>query len=267
MARYILTLGLLALLAGAAEPPYQSKGDQKRKYRFADAGTDMPYRLYVPKSWEKGNKLPLVVVLHGAGINENGPFDRAPVLFSGVVQREAEDHSFIVVSPLGYSDHGGFGAVVPLSAPGQPTLTRAQADRMARLSEKDVLNVIDRVTMEYGVDPLRIYLTGNEMGMIGALHLTQKYPGRWAAIALSGGGARPGTFDYVRVRPLPAAIFIRGDKDTKLPIEDTRALCEGFRKQGADSRFLLVKGGTQKSTWYLALADIFEFFDEHRPPR
>jgi predicted peptidase len=134
---------------------------------------------------------------------------------------------------------------------------------MARLSEKDVLNVIDRVTTEYGADPRRTYLMGNSMGMFGTLHLAQKYPGRWAAIAPSGGGARPGSFDFARARPVPAAIFVRGDRDTKLPIEDTRALCEGFRKQGADVKFLLVKGGTQKSTWYLALADIFEFFDQH----
>jgi predicted peptidase len=257
----------IAWAAAPADPLYQSKGDQRRTYHFDEAGKDMPYRLYVPKSWEKGRKLPLVVILHGAGMDENGPFDRAPADLADIVQRQAEAHGFIVVSPLGYSDHGGFGASVPLTAPGQPAITQEEADRRARLSEKDVFLVIARVTDEYGADPDRTYLMGNSMGMFGTLHLARKYPDRWAAIAPSGGGMRPAQFDCQQVKGLPAAIFLRGDRDDRVPIEDTRKLSEGFQKQGVDTRFLLVKGGTHSSTWYLALPDVFNFFAQHQQHR
>jgi predicted peptidase len=46
-------------------------GDQQRHYYFKDAGREMPYRLYVPKSYSHRVKTPLVVALHGFGGNHD----------------------------------------------------------------------------------------------------------------------------------------------------------------------------------------------------
>ena len=56
-------------------PQRRAKGDQHRTYYFAAAKTDMAYRLYVPGTWDGQSKLPLIVMLHGAGADENSYMD------------------------------------------------------------------------------------------------------------------------------------------------------------------------------------------------
>ncbi|MEO8100050.1 MAG: hypothetical protein ABI811_20285 [Acidobacteriota bacterium] len=46
-------------------------GDQQRHYYFTDAKQEMPYHLYVPKSYKPGTKMPLVVALHGYNGNHD----------------------------------------------------------------------------------------------------------------------------------------------------------------------------------------------------
>src|SRR5450755_1569047 len=58
-----------------AAPQQRAKGDQHRTYNFPAAKTEMPYRLYVPLTWDGLSKLPLIVMLHGAGADENRYLD------------------------------------------------------------------------------------------------------------------------------------------------------------------------------------------------
>src|SRR5262249_13623047 len=52
-------------------PQWRAKGDQHRTYRFPATNADMPYRIAVPSAWDGKSSLPLVLMLHGAGSNEN----------------------------------------------------------------------------------------------------------------------------------------------------------------------------------------------------
>lgn len=63
-------------LAAPAAPEWRAKGDLHRKYWFAAAAADMPYRPYIPSSWNGKSQLPLIVMLHGVGNDENGYMDR-----------------------------------------------------------------------------------------------------------------------------------------------------------------------------------------------
>ena len=74
-------------------------GDQDRHYYFAEAKQEMPYHLYVPKSYKPGTKMPLVVALHGYGGNQ----DYFSVLVKDLPEL-LEKHGFIFVAPLGYSE-------------------------------------------------------------------------------------------------------------------------------------------------------------------
>ncbi len=60
----------------AADPLYQAKGDHARTYVHPDAKEPQPYRIFVPSMWEPGRALPMVVILHGGGSNQNTPFER-----------------------------------------------------------------------------------------------------------------------------------------------------------------------------------------------
>ena len=50
-------------------------GDQQRHYFFDAAGRDMPYRLYVPRSYDPRAGAPLIVALHGYGGDQNYFFE------------------------------------------------------------------------------------------------------------------------------------------------------------------------------------------------
>jgi type 1 glutamine amidotransferase len=162
-------------------------GDRTRRYHFADAGRDVPYRLYVPPTWTPSQHLPLVVVLHADGRDQNGPFEDAPAALTGVLVREADRHGFVVVSPAGVGGSFGEG-----------------------LGEKDVTNVLELVARDYQLDLHRVYLTGNPEG---TLHLAEKYSHLWAAVAPAGGVADSDP----RLKNIPGVRVVRGDWYAELP--------------------------------------------------
>ncbi len=62
-------------LSGSRNPQLRAKGDQHRTYDFPAAKKAMPYRLYVPTTWDGQSRLPLIVMLHGGGSDENRYMD------------------------------------------------------------------------------------------------------------------------------------------------------------------------------------------------
>src|SRR6188508_435709 len=154
-------------LAQQAQTP-GATGDQQRHYFFNAAGKEMPYRLYVPRSYDPNIGAPLIVALHGYGGNQNYFFDivnELPAL--------CEQYGIIFAAPMGFATDGWYGA--PLSIPGAaprsgggatPTTGRGtdEETRYRALSEQDVLNVLAIVKREYKIDSGRTYLMGHSMG-------------------------------------------------------------------------------------------------------
>src|SRR5690606_8070987 len=50
--------------APSAAPPV---GDQHAEYVFPPTGETLPYRFYVPTTWDRESALPILLFLHGAG--------------------------------------------------------------------------------------------------------------------------------------------------------------------------------------------------------
>ena len=99
-------------LAAPRDPQWQAQGDQRRTYRFPGAGVEIPYRLYVPTTWDGKSKLPLVLMLHGAGSNESRYLDQN----NKQLLQLAEQHGYLLVSPLGYGPMGAYGTCLRLPA-------------------------------------------------------------------------------------------------------------------------------------------------------
>ncbi|HXE65119.1 MAG TPA: hypothetical protein VN519_16365 [Bryobacteraceae bacterium] len=161
------------------------KGPQHRTYNFPAANKSMPYRLYVPTTWDGQSKLSLVVLLHGAGADENRYVD----MNNKQVERLAEQHGYVVVSPLGYSPMGAYGTPLRLPAVfGQPDVAAKQraavtpeAEHTLELSEQDVINVLEIVLNEYPINRASVFLTGHSMGSGGVWYLGAKYSKYWRA--------------------------------------------------------------------------------------
>src|SRR4051812_25326189 len=77
----------------------RATGDQRRQYVFAPTGQSLPYRLFVPPTWDGKTSLPIILMLHGGGANENTYMDMS----GGLLPKLAAQHGYIVVSPLGFT--------------------------------------------------------------------------------------------------------------------------------------------------------------------
>ena len=102
VATCLCALIALNLTISAQAPPARGTGDQRRQYVFAPTGQPMPYRIYVPTTWDGKASLPIILMLHGAGADEGTYLDQA----DGLLMKLAERHGYIVVSPLGFTPLG-----------------------------------------------------------------------------------------------------------------------------------------------------------------
>jgi len=258
------------LIISAQAPPARATGNQHRDYVFSPTGQRMPYRVYVPNTWDGKASLPILLMLHGAGANENTYMDQA----NGLLMKLAEQHGFIVVSPIGFTPLGAYGNPLRLPAVfGQTTAAASQRaavtavrQRELDLSELEVITALEVVTEEYGADRTRTFLAGHSMGSGGVWHLAARYPERWRAVApMSGPFVDAATYPFDRIKRLP--IFMTEGTGATPSLEGSRALARYLREGGFAFDYLEVDGdhgGMVPMVW----PRIFEFFARlsHTPP-
>ena len=244
----------------------RATGDQQRQYLFAPTGQQMPYRLYVPKTWDGRSALPIVLFLHGAGANERTYLDIA----DGMLRNLAEKHGYIVVSPLGFAPLGAYGNPLRLPAVfGESTVAQSQIAaltpqkrRELTLSELEVITALEVVTEEYGADRSRTYLAGHSMGSGGVWHLAARYPDRWRAIApMSGPFVEAKTYPFELIRPLP--IFMTEGTGATPSLAGSRAMAMFMREQKFDFQYVEVDGN-HGSMVPMVWPAVFDFFDANR---
>jgi len=259
-----LTLALACGEVGAQSPTSAPPtGDQHRQYLFPPTGEQMPYRIYVPTTWDGETALPLLLFLHGAGADESSYLDMA----DGLLPKLAERHGYIVVSPLGFRPLWAYGN--PLRLPAVFGETKAAAAQRAgvtperrrelALSELDVMTVLEIVTEEYGADRSRTFLAGHSMGSGGAWHLAARYPERWRAVApMSGPFIDAVTYPFDSIRDLP--IFVTEGTGAEPSLEGSRALAR-FMRNGDFVFDYLEVDGNHGSMVPMVWPRVFEFFD------
>jgi predicted esterase len=241
--------GVLASLQAGRDPFAGRTGDFKRHYAFTDAGEVMPYRVYVPTSYRGERAYPLIVMLHGNGLNENAFMDG----YNGELQKLAEARGYIVAAPLGYRVDGGYGYDNGSRA--------AEEKRKLQLSENDVLNVLALMQTQYRIDPARTYLAGHSMGGGGTWYMGARHADLWAALASFAGAA---TVDSLPALPRTPQFIVHGDADATVPLDRSRGMDAALTKLGVEHRYVEVPGGTHGSIVGPNLKGMFDFFDAHR---
>jgi poly(3-hydroxybutyrate) depolymerase len=251
------SLQILKSVESGKDPLLRIKGEHARHYAFADAGEIMPYRVFVPSKYDGKTKLPLVVILHGSGADQDTYFKlRGPTLTT-----EAEKHGFIVVTPLGYRPTGGWGRTGgPGPGGGAAAAPDPARERASQFSEQDAVNVIALVSKEYGTDPSRTYLMGNSMGGAGTWFLGAKYPEKWAAIAPCAATTVAEGFPYERLAGVPL-LYTVGEKDN---VERSREMVRWAKAHGFEIPINEIKDGTHDMSIWINLPTIFNFFEQHR---
>jgi poly(3-hydroxybutyrate) depolymerase len=244
----------------------RATGDQRRHYHFAPTGQQMPLRVFVPPTWDGKTSLPIILMLHGAGANENTYLDQA----DGLLPKLAAQHGYIVVSPIGFSPLGAYGNPLRLpavfgenaAAASQRAAVTPQRRRELALSELEAMTALELVTEEYGADRSRTFLVGHSMGSGGAWHLAARFPERWRAVApMSGPFVDAASYPFERVRTLP--IFMTEGTGATPSLEGSRALARYMRGGNFVFEYLEVDGN-HGSMVPMVWPRVFEFFDRHK---
>ncbi|MEO8466440.1 MAG: alpha/beta hydrolase-fold protein [Gammaproteobacteria bacterium] len=288
-ASFVSTLALLAIVPCAlAQPPSGAgraltsaeltqqpqtpgaKGDQQRHYFFKGAGSEMPYRLYVPKSYDPNVGAPLIVALHGYGGNQNYFFDivkELPAL--------CEQYGIIFAAPMGLATDGWYGA--PLTIPGAaprsgggatpaPGRGPEQETKYRAQSEQDVLNVLELVKHEYKIDPDRTYLMGHSMGGFGTWWLGQKHADLWAAIAPMSGVLPNVDYQLSKLKSVPVMVSI-GGAETPAWVEASRKQVDVMKGMGMTAEYFEPEGATHGGMIAPTTPRVFEFLAKQKRAR
>jgi predicted esterase len=231
---------VLPAMATGANPLASERGEVERAYSTAD-GQLIPYRVYVPSTYDGSRAMPLVVALHGALGDEKSYF--SGIYDPAVIKGEAERRGYIVATPTWL---GRF----PYGAP----------------AEEDVLRVISEVRSNYKIDSSRIYLTGHSLGGFGAWQIAFDHPEIFAALAPVSGGS-PVRLDVLppllaRIKNIPALV-VHGAKDGIVPPARSKEMVEAARKAGVQISYTEVPGADHLTVVGSTFPAVLEFFDKH----
>ena len=256
-------IALAHLQAQTAPPPimYQQKGEQYSVYTFPETQESVPYRLFVPSRWAPGARLPLLVTLRAGTSLDNSYRSNNDFV------KQAEQRGYLVVTPMGYRPlrQPYYGSSYKIARPTAAGPAAGWTPEENQRAEQDVLNVIDIVSKEYGVDPGRVYLHGQNPSGSGALHLAAKYPEKFAAIVVSSGPIVFDSYPFHRLKDNNVALMvIHGDQDTTNPIAASENMAAAAKAAGVNTVYASVPGGTHLEAYLTFAREIFDFLDKHR---
>lgn len=253
-------LAVLAFTALLSIPAHGQSSVQNRSYFFKEADKEMEYRLFVPKSYDKDKKSPLVVLLHGLGSNPS------QVISYAGIREEAQKRGYLVVAPYGYNSRGWYGSVGKGKPPQALGGAKGDPENLGELSEKDVMNVLGIVRKEFNIDDDRIFLMGHSMGGGGTFHLGATYPGVWAGLAPLSPAIYGKTSLLEKLKHIPTMV-VTGDKDRLVKVTDVRRWVSKMKALKMDHRYKEIAGGTHVRSITAnpkMIAEVFDFFEDKR---
>lgn len=231
--RCLLPVGLISLLVLASTTwaaDYQAlvQRSEKRVYRDA-AGAALPYRLFTPAKYDRQQKYPLIIFLHGAG--ERGDDNTRQLVHAQALRFISDEvqakHPCFLIAPQCPAGHRwmevdwGKNPAPPL--PEKPSLPM-------RLT----MGLLDSLQKEFSIDADRIYVTGLSMGGFGSYDLAMRRPNQIAAAIPICGGVD--TSRAKQVAHIPFWIF-HGGADGVVNVALSRSMVASLKAAGASPRY------------------------------
>lgn len=197
-----------------------------RTYTYAEQEVEREYFYYIPSTYRSGDKLPLMLTLHGSGSNARGQ------LYESDMKDLAEQEGFIIVAPNAVAIHGdgtlsSCGNTMSAIGRSDSSYLRWNAgpdDPQNAYGVDDVqylCDLIDQFVDDGYADPGRVYSTGLSHGAFMSVRLALDAPEKIAGIgAVSGllmdrlAASRPE--EQVKL------VFVHGTADPVVPIEGQR---------------------------------------------
>lgn len=208
------------------------------------------YQVYVPRDWNKKQKWPMILFLHGAGERGDDGLVQTEVGIGGAIRRDVDRFPAIVVMPQ----------------------CRKSLWWTEAAMQEQALKAFERSVKEFNGDRDRLYLTGLSMGGYGTWSIAAKNPGKFAALVPICGGVRPParaqtlnaaqTSDpnadpYAetakKIGKTPVWIF-HGGADPVVPPDESRRMNEALKAAGGNVKYTEYEKVTHNS-WDKAYAE------------
>lgn len=203
-------------------------GVSRCAFRSEIDGSLQPYSMYLPAEYHEGRRWPLLVYLHGSGVDEQ------KTAADGGLHRLADDLGMVLLFPCG-RDLSGF---------------------YLDDSEQDVLGALEAVRRTVSVDPSHVYLAGFSMGGFGTWHTGLRHVPLFSGLAIFSGtpchpiggyevkkGYRFTPMDHIEAARTVPLLVVHGTNDPALPIGPTREIVEKLRERGAKITFRELPAG------------------------
>jgi predicted peptidase len=189
----------------------------------SDGSTSLPYRLFEPTSAAPGQKLPLVLFLHGMGDRGTDNVKQTGWI-SGLVNatRGGQYASYVLAPQIDTS--GWFQ-----SFSDKPTESMSLT-----------IQALKHVIKTQNVDTSRVYVTGLSMGGMGTWDILEREPELFAAaVPMSGGGDARHAGE---IKDTPIWAF-HGSADEIVPVDASRQMVQALRDAGGSPRYTEIAGG------------------------
>ena len=177
------------------------------------------YLIALPEDYDKQDKCPLMIFLHGRGEWGND-LNRVKIHGPPKNIRKKNTTPFVIVSPQ--SPHGEWWNVEKLS------------------------KLLDHILATTKADPQRIYLTGLSMGGFGTWAWAAKEPQRFAAAIPICGGGDPKTAEKLAALPIWA---FHGGRDNVVPPSRSEAMVDAIQKAGGTKVKLTIYPKAGHDSW------------------
>ncbi|HEY6881959.1 MAG TPA: dienelactone hydrolase family protein [Polyangiales bacterium] len=217
-------LALLCLLAACRlreEAPIQGL----RGARFGDEWGSMKYRYYVPPQADVDHRLPLVLYLHGDGMQGRGNKKHVDARVTRWVDNQDAHPCFVLAPQLPR------GAWVNADITfGSYTFEEAAITESMRL----VIDLVSLFVKHYPIDRNRVYVVGTSLGGFATWDLLMRKPeGIAAAVPIEGAGDPK---QAARIANVPIWAF-HGALDHVVPVSGSRAMIEALRAAGGAPKY------------------------------
>lgn len=241
-----VTIFLLSYFLG------QSQWQDKYGEAMLTQGEDtLRYRILYPKNFDKDQKYPLVLFLHGAG--ERGRDNASQLVHGGklfATDYLQERHPAVVIFPQ--CPQEDYWAQVEVDRSAAPIGLDFRYEEGPTKALQLVMQLLENTLAEAYVDPDQVYLMGLSMGGMGSFELLARKPDTFAAAIPICGGGDPGSVSAYAGKT--AVWAFHGAQDRVVDPGQSLEMVSALLKAGAHPRFSLYEFAGHNS-WDPAMAE------------
>lgn len=233
------------------------------KREFVQNGDTIPYRILLPKNFDRGKQYPMVLFLHGAGErgndNEKQLVHGAKIFLEDSIRNK---YPAIVVFPQ--CPQNSFWANIDSrmdSATNKRILVYREDGKPTKAMEL-LMGMYRDLKDTYKPDNSRLYVGGLSMGGMGTFELVRRLPGNFAAAFPICGGANTATASLLKNT---GWWIFHGLKDDVVNPQNSIDMARALKDAGAEVKLTLYPEANHNS-WDDAFKEpeLFSWLFNHR---